>query len=147
MKSPGFTAVTILSLAIGIGANTSIFSAINAVLLRPLPFKDPDRLMNVDRTNPSLAGPVSPWSYPKFEALRANNEVFEVGRGHELPELSAHRDRCSRKGCKSRWCRPAISPFWRRGFCGRTFAPEEDQTPGTHPVIVIGHGLWERRFG
>ena len=147
MKSPGFTAVTILSLAIGIGANTSIFSAINAVLLRPLPFKDPDRLMTVDRTNPSAAGPISPWSYPKFEALRANNEVFE-----EVAAISNQSFPLTETDAPERLQVEMVSASYFpmlgvEASRGRTFAPEEDQTPGTHPVIVIGHGLWERRFG
>ena len=147
MKSPGFTAVTILSLAIGIGANTSIFSAINAVLLRPLPFKDPDRLMTVDRTNPSAASPIAPWSYPKFEALRANNEVFE-----EVAAISNQSFPLTETDAPERLQVEMVSASYFpmlgvEASRGRTFAPEEDQTPGTHPVIVIGHGLWERRFG
>ena len=147
LKSPGFTAVTILSLALGIGANTSIFSAINAVLLRPLPFKDPDRLMTVDRTTPSPAYPIAPWSYPKFEALRANNEVFE-----EVAAVSNQSFPLTETDTPERLQVEMVSASYFamlgvEAARGRTFTSEEDQTPGTHPVIVIGHGLWERRFG
>ncbi len=147
LKSPGFTAVAILSLAIGIGANTSIFSAINAVLLRPLPFKDPARLITVDRTNPSAVNPISPWSYPKFEALRANNEVFE-----EVAAISNQSFPLTETDTPERLQVEMVSASYFpmlgvESARGRTFTHEEDETPGTHPVIVIGHGLWERRFG
>jgi predicted permease len=147
LKSPGFAAVTILSLALGIGANTSIFSAINAVLLRPLPFKDPSRLMTVDRTSPDPINPVSPWSYPKFEALRANNEVFE-----EVAAISLQSFPLTETDNPERLQVEMVSASYFpmlgiEAMQGRTFAPEEDQTPGTHPVALIGHGLWQRRFG
>ncbi len=147
LKSPGFAAVTILSLALGIGANTSIFSAINAVLLRPLPFKDPNRLMTVDRTSSDPVNPVSPWSYPKFEALRANNEVFE-----EVAAISLQSFPLTEIDNPERLQVEMVSAGYFQmlgveAIQGRTFAPEEDQTPGTHPVALIGHGLWERRFG
>ena len=147
LKSPGFAAVTILSLAIGIGANTSIFSAINAVMLRPLPFKEPDRLMTVDRTSPDPINSVSPWSYPKFEALRANNEVFE-----EVAAISLQSFPLTETDSPERLRVEMVSASYFpmlgvEAIQGRTFAPEEDQTPGTHPVALISHGLWERRFG
>jgi hypothetical protein len=80
LKSPGFTAVAVLSLALGIGANTSIFSVVNAVMLRPLPYKNPDRLMSVQRIEQQRNGGSelsTVWSYPKFAALRDQNDVFE----------------------------------------------------------------------
>jgi putative ABC transport system permease protein len=147
LKSPGFTAVAILSLAIGIGANTSIFSAINAVLLRPLPFAEPDRLMTVDRTSTSPVNPISPWSYPKFEALCDNNEVFEqvaAVSSQSFPLTDTDNPERLQVEMVSASYFPMLGV---EAFKGRTFAPEEDQTPGTHPVILIGHGLWERRFG
>ena len=147
LKSPGFAAVTVLSLAIGIGANTSIFSAINAVMLRPLPFKVPDRLVSVDRTSPYPINPVPPWSYPKFEALRANNEVFE-----EVAAISLQSFPLTETDSPERLQVEMVSADYFpmlgvEAIRGRTFAPEEDQTPGTHPVALISHGLWQRRFG
>ena len=147
LKSPGFAAVAVLSLAIGIGANTSIFSAINAVMLRPLPFKDPDRLMAVDRTSPDPVNPVSPWSYPKFEALRANNEVFEEVAAVSLQSFPLTETENPERLQVEMVSASYFPMLGVEAIQGRTFAPEEDQTPGTHPVVLISHGLWERRFG
>src|SRR5688572_25363660 len=80
LKSPSFTAVAILSLALGIGANTSIFSVVNTLLLKPLPYRSPERLAQVflQREEPGKGLESSElWSYPKFVALRDHNEVFE----------------------------------------------------------------------
>src|SRR5882757_5144878 len=80
LKSPAFSAVAVLSLALGIGANTAIFSVVNAVMLRPLPYKNPDRLMSVQRVEQQRGGGTelsTVWSYPKFASLRDQNDVFE----------------------------------------------------------------------
>src|SRR5687768_285796 len=81
-RAPGFTAVAVLTLAVGIGANTAIFSAVNAMLLRPLPFREPERLMIVNITAPERNGrPASEdisWSYPKFETLRDIQTIYST---------------------------------------------------------------------
>ena len=77
LKSPGFTFIAVLTLALGIGANTAIFSIVNAVLLRPLPFPQAERLMNVWETNPQRGQTRTAISYPDFADWRDQNHVFE----------------------------------------------------------------------
>ena len=103
--------------------------------------------MTVDRTSTSPVNPISPWSYPKFEALRDNNEVFEhvaAVSNQSFPLTDTDNPERLQVEMVSASYFPMLGVEASKG---RTFAPEEDQTPGTHPVILIGHGLWERRFG
>jgi putative ABC transport system permease protein len=150
LKSPGFTVVAILSLALGIGANTSIFSVVNAVLLRPLPYKNPDQLMQVFLESENPKGGLNTselWSYPKFQALRDSNEAFE-----QVAAVSDQNFPLTDTDSPERLNVELVSAsyFPLLGIevaAGRAFLDEEDKTPGTHPVAVIGHGLWVRRFG
>ena len=145
-KKPAFTAVALVALALGIGANTAIFSVVNALLLRPLPFKDSDRLVYVWETNPKIGLDRAIVSPPDFADWREQNGVFE--------HISAFRTwfyRLSGGGDPEQvWgVRTSASFFELLGVepqQGRTFLPEEEQ-PGRDQVVIISHGLWERRFG
>ena len=150
IKSPGFTAVAVLSLALGIGANTSIFSIVNALLLKPLPYKNPDRLAQVFRQTeePGKGLEASElWSYPKFQVLRDNSETFEqvaAVSDQNFPVTdSENPERLSAEMVSATYF-PMLGV---EAALGRTFSPEEDATPATHPVALIGHGIWMRRFG
>ncbi len=150
-RQPGFTAIAVFTLAVGIGANTAIYSVVNATLLRTLPFQDPDRLMKLSLVTPSLRGAPSRddmvWSYPKYEFFRKNQQVFsrtavyyDVTRnltGTDEPE----RLRCEIVGADY------FPVLGIRAATGRTFLPEEDVTPEKDMVAVISQGLWERRYG
>lgn len=150
LKSPSFTAVAILSLALGIGANTSIFSVVNTLLLKPLPYRSPERLAQVflQREEPGKGLESSElWSYPKFVALRDHNEVFEqvaAVSDQNFPVTdSEYPERLSAEMISASYF-PMLGVD---AVLGRTFTADEDQTPGTHPVALIGYGLWQRRFG
>ena len=146
MKRPGFTAVAVITLALGIGANSAIFSVVNAVLLRPLPFKDPDRVMvvwerreNSGRANLTLSG-------HEYAAFKERTNVFEAltliqpngynltGRGDpvvvDVGEVSTEY----------------FAVVGAPPLLGRTFAPGEDQQGGAK-VVVLSHELWTQRFG
>ncbi|MBI1950288.1 MAG: ABC transporter permease, partial [Acidobacteria bacterium] len=146
VKNMGFAAVAVLALALGIGANTAIFSVVDAVLLRPLPFGDPDRLMLVLSSNPGKGFPKFPASPPDFIDWREQSQAFEgmaavdgapynLSEGAEPERLRGSRVSSAFHGLMG------IQPVLGRGF--RT---EEDRD-GADPVVLIGFGLWTRRFG
>jgi putative ABC transport system permease protein len=145
LKRPSFTAVAVVTLALGIGANTAIFSVVNGVLLRPLPFVSPDRLVmlwGVDKQGPSEKVPVS---HPNFVDWRSRNQVFEQLAGFASGEmtLTGRGDPLRLRGALvTANLFPLLGVTPQRG---RTFLPEEDQ-PGTH-VVILSHGFWQRRFG
>src|SRR5436309_13951980 len=145
-RSPGFTTTAVLTLALGIGANTAVFSVVNAVLLRPLPYPDSDRLVQMWSTNPR-ANRWGMWTaYPRFEDWRRENTVFEEMatartwvisiKGGDHPESLFGVITSSQ-----------IFQLLRvQPMLGRGFLPEEDQ-PGHDHVIILSYGLWQRRFG
>ncbi len=147
IKNPGFTAVAVLALALGIGANTAIFSVVNSVMLRPLPYKDPGRLMAVERGFDS-GGTSSSVSMTKFVFYRDHNQVFDqlgaydvIGAGQNLTGAGEPE--------RVRGIRVSAELFDVLGVSpamGRNFVPEEGQ-PGAAPVVIVGDGLWKRRFG
>ncbi len=142
-KHPGFTLVAVLMLALGIGANTAIFSVVNAVLLRPLPYNESDRLVFLNERSPQLEG--MSISYPNFTDWRAQNRVFEkIGvynrRSYNLTGGEPERILVGQVSAD------LFAALRVRAALGRLFTNEED-APGANPVVVLSHGLWQRRFG
>ncbi len=141
-KSPAFTLITVISLAIGIGANTAIFSLANAVLLRPLPIPQPERVVAITSARDAF-----PVSYPTYKDFRDRNQVLSgLLCWGELP-LSLSLDEQTAQASGMLVSGNYFSVLGVQPALGRFFAPEEDQTPGMHPVTVISHGMWQRRFG
>jgi predicted permease len=144
-KNPGFTIVAVLTLALGIGANTAIFSVVKAVLFRGLPFKDPAHLV---RVNESVAqGGRSPVAYPNYLDWRAQNTVFdEMAAFGDCEMILNGKDKSDRLDCEqvSDTYFPLLGVS---AVLGRTFTPEENAVPMKHAVALIGYGLWQRRFG
>jgi predicted permease len=145
-RSPAFTTTAVLTLALGIGANTAVFSVVNAVLLRPLPYPDSDRLVQLWSTNPK-ANRWGMWTaYPRFEDWRRENTVFEDMatartwvisiKGGDHPESLFGVITSSQ----------LLQLLRVQPMLGRGFLPEEDQ-PGHDHVIILSYGLWQRRFG
>jgi putative ABC transport system permease protein len=145
-KSPGFTAVIVLALAIGIGATTAIFSVVNAILLRPLPYGDPDRIVMVWMDNPKLNLDQDFHSYTNYADYRDQNQTFD--------EVAAFNDRSfnlTGTGEPERlvgaWSTANL--FRVMGTdptLGRVFTTEEEE-PGKDLVVVLSHAVWQRRFG
>jgi len=144
-KSAGFTIVAVLTLALGIGANASLFSVVNTVLLQPLPFKSPSRLMMLYEGLPQIGSPKIPFSAPDFAIVRRGQRSFT--------SLGAVQDKefeLSGQGQPNRiiGARVSASIFPMLGVApllGRFFRPEED-APGQN-VAVLSYGLWQRRYG
>ncbi len=144
-QSPGFTAVAVLALALGIGANTAIFSVVNAVLLRPLPYREPDRLVQLWCSEPARGISRMGFAPPDFREVRDQNQVFEqmaafYYRNYTLMG-TAEPERLrgvilSPEMFRLLGVKPAL---------GRDFLPEEE-TFGKHRVVILSHGLWLRRF-
>ncbi|HXY30259.1 MAG TPA: ABC transporter permease [Gemmatimonadaceae bacterium] len=142
LKSPAFTAIAVLTLALGIGANSAIFSVVNAVVLRALPFKDPDKLVFVYEVLHGERQSVSP---PNFRDVRSASHAFTdmsavVGATYNLTGRG-QPERLSAVGVSAGF----FSLLGVGAELGRTFTPDEDSV-GAARVVVLSHGLWQRRF-
>ena len=145
LKSPGFALVAILGLALGIGANVAFFSVVNSVFLRPLPYREPDRLVRLSSTNEAQNLTRVGFSYSRYVAVQEQQQVFSdlalsignlftlTGRGdpEQLVGLQASAALLPALGLQ-----PAI---------GRNFSPAEDSPGGSH-VVLISHAMWQQRF-
>ena len=146
-KHKGFTAVAVIALGLGIGANTAIFSLVNGVLLRPLPFPDAERIVYFEGKNPPAGITDSNISFLDFTDwsqqtdLFKNTAAFWTGNAN-LGADGAEPERVPRAGVTSGF----FSVLGIQPVLGRTFVPEDDK-PGTITVAIISHGLWKRRFG
>lgn len=146
MRSPGFTTVALLTLALGIGANTAIFSVVNLVMLKPLPFRDSDQLMQV-WTRGVRAGGQGDWSsFPDFLDWRKENKVFEDIVAYRTWVFTFSGDRPAEAMPGFLTTSRFFDLLGAKPQLGRTFLPHEDQ-PGRNRVVVLSHRLWQRRFG
>jgi putative ABC transport system permease protein len=149
LKAPGFTFVVVLTLACGIGANTTVFSVINTLFLNPLPVDRPAELVAVRtvdagaRSNDAL-----PISYPNLQDFRGRNQVFEQLAGHSAPTALTLLDGDTPQRLFGELVTgDYFQTLGIRPERGRFFLPEEDAIPGAMPVLVVAHGAWQRRFG
>jgi len=145
VKSPGFTAVAVVALALGIGANTAIFTVVNTVLLRALRFRDPDRLVMVWESRPpsKRTNVVQSWNFLEW---RARNRVFEkIAAIHQIP-MTLTSDGQPEEVMGLRVSADFFAILGVGPVLGRTFLAEEDAPRGAL-ATVLSHGLWQRRFG
>src|SRR5215470_5396308 len=148
MKSPGFALVAVFSLALGIGANSSVFSLLDAMLLKPLPVKQPEQLVIVNMRPAGQPGRgFSSYSYPVFREMREKNTVFS-----DIFARSGLQTSLSSGGQTERVLGEEVSGnfFSALGvnpLLGRLLTEEDDRTPGGSPVAVLSFNFWQRRFG
>lgn len=145
-KSPGFTLIAVVSLAVGIGANTAIFSVINALLVRPLPLADAHELVSIYRDR--ATGRYEAVSYPDYlEILDGSSDVFRDVAGVQPVFVQAEFG----NSVETLTGQCATGNFFPlvgiRALLGRTILPSDHVSPGAHPVVVLGHSYWLRRYG
>jgi putative ABC transport system permease protein len=145
-RNPGFTAVAVITLALGIGANTAIFSVVNAVLLKPLPYADPDRLAVIWVTEPSAPGGLFPNTGPDFRDWQAMNHSFEG-----MSAITGDRATLTGSGEPLQLRGLSVSPntFQLLGAqpqLGRSFSPDEGPSGHNH-VVILSYGLWQSALG
>ena len=150
-RTPAFAMVAILTLALGIGATTAIFSVVNAVILRPLPYPDADRLVMVWMDNRRMGMAEDIHSWPNFADLDARNAVFEDMAGYAMAGFNVTGG-CVEGECEPRriggvFARPELFPVLGASAArGRVFG-EDEAIEGRDDVVVISHGLWASQFG
>ncbi len=147
IRKPAFTSVAMLSLALGIGANTTIFTIVNEFFLHPLPVEAQERVVAVYTTDEKNPGS-SALSHLNWRDVRDDNDVFTEVIGYEWSPMSV----ASGDGEPSYLFGQLVSGNYFDGlgvpaFRGRTFSEHEDATPGTHPVVVLSHRYWSRQMG
>src|ERR1044071_3970354 len=145
-KNAGFTLVAILSVAIGVGANSAIFSVTNALLLRPLPYDDSDRLVILWSRSPGLNVAQDWFSPAQYCDVKTQTDVFD-----ETAITIGGSFNFTGQGTPERvdGARVSSSLFTLLGaqsFLGRVFTPDEDEK-GKPPAVILSHGFWQRRFG
>ena len=144
VKKPGFTLVAVITVALGIGATTAIFSVVNAVLLRPLPYPNADRLVAVSEN--SLKAPDISVAYPDYLDWRAQQSVFEE-MSARMPTGGVITGANEPERVIGRLVTPSFFPtLGVQPMLGRAFT-EAENNPGASPVIVISHRVWQRQFG
>jgi hypothetical protein len=145
-RSPGFSATVVITLALGIGANTAIFSVVNALLLRPLPYQDPHQLIRVAKSNLRRGWPYFSVSAPNFDDWRKQQSVFVQLAAYEITtfNLTGHGEAervASASITANLFPLLGVSPM-----LGWNLLPEE-QRAGRNRVVLLSHALWQRRFG
>ena len=145
IQTPGFTATALLSLALGIGANTAIFTVVNAVLLRSLPLQAPDELVDIYLSQSEFS--YNLFSYPDFRDLRESSEDVFTGVAATRPAL-VQLDIDG--GIEMVFGEVITGNYFPMlgvpAQMGRTFSPDDDVAPGAHPVVLLSHGYWQRTF-
>ncbi|MCX6599311.1 MAG: ABC transporter permease [Acidobacteria bacterium] len=148
-RSPLFLLVAVASLALGIGANTAIFSILNQALLRQLPVERPQELVQLDYDGATMGMVLSDkaWSFGMYQALRQQSKSLSGMMGHYLTPFSFSEGGVTERVRGDIVTGGYFQVLGIRALAGRLISMEEEKTPGAHPVVVLSHGFWQQRFG
>ncbi|HEV7990889.1 MAG TPA: ABC transporter permease, partial [Gemmatimonadaceae bacterium] len=144
-RSPGFTLAVVLTLALGIGANSAIFSVVYGVLLRPLPYAAPERLVNLYGRYPQFGRTST--SLPDFQDWRAGTHSFEQLAGRHSGAFVLTGEGEPERVIADRVTSNFFATLGVKPLLGRAFLPAEDKMGSDRQVVVLSHGYWQRRFG
>src|SRR6185436_7142200 len=149
VKTPAFTIVVVLTLALGIGANTAIFSLTDQVLLRLLPVKSPEQLVVLDGPGAFQGRTFNngTFSYPMYTDFRDRTTVFDGVIARFPAPLTLMTNGQAERVSSELVSGNYFDVLGVRAHIGRTFTPDDDRTPGGHPIVVLSHNYWTRRFG
>src|SRR5262245_57134326 len=145
VKNPAVTVVAVVTLALGIGANTAIFSTMNSLMLRPLPVANADRLTVIAAQHQGETG-LGGFSYLEFRDLRAQMDGFSSVLAYNLSLVGLYADGKSEPIVVSSVSGNYFQDLGLKPAAGQLVYGEETEKPGTQPVIVLGHSYWKKRF-
>ena len=146
LKHPGFTAIAIVTLALGIGANTAMFSVINGVLLRPLPYQQPERIVTIWEESPERGMEQLPVSFANLQEWVSQNNSFDQIAAYTFANLNLTGNGEPARLLAVRASANLFPLVGASPMLGRTFLTEEDKEGGNR-VVVLSHALWQSRFG
>ena len=146
VKSPGFTLVAVLTLALGTGANTTVFSLINGILLRPMPVAHPEQIVVLAARQEGSPGFQS-FSYPDYQDIRSQTDAFSDILAYRVSLVGLSVDGKGEHCLVSRVTGNYFTTLGIQPALGRFILPSEGQTPGADPIFVLGYAYWQKRFG
>lgn len=145
-RRSGFTLTAVVTLALGIGANTGVFSVVNGIILKPLPFSDPDRLVKIYVARPDRGWTRGSMSQPDLRSVQAESSSIRVAAGYNATELTLTGSGAAESIPGAEVTDGLLGVFEERAFLGRDILSEEN-VPGGPPVVLIGHSFWQERLG
>jgi hypothetical protein len=145
-KYPVFSLAIVITVALGVAANATIFGVINAVLLEPLPYKDPDRLVRLSETNLKQSAAESPVSVPNFQDWQHQQSAFEQLAASELETFNLTGRGEPQRVAAARITANLVPMLGVSPALGRSFLPDEEK-PGHNKVVLLSDALWQRQFG
>jgi len=149
--NPTFVVFVVLTLGLGIGANTTVFTLINRLLLHPLPVTEPADLVafaGVESAASPSSAALLPLSYPNFQTVKADNDVFASVAGFTGKRVVTLQANGASQGMLCEFVTgDYFSTLGMSAAAGRLLAPQEDRSPGVHALAILNHGAWQRRFG